>query len=156
MQFEACIYAYRHPQMMIQKDCLASQKARDVDACDALATDHSYRSRNGEDVPEYGHTGIWTQGLPHAKQMWYHYTMCPWEEEVQEVILVSLPRAIFRRSLCQGCHRHKERMPRPGIEPGTFRSSVRRSPNWAIAAMLQIWSLVHYGSSLQAATRQRD
>ena len=25
----------------------------------------------------YGHTGIWTQGLPHAKRMWYHYTMCP-------------------------------------------------------------------------------
>ena len=24
-----------------------------------------------------GHTGIWTQGLPHAKRMWYHYTMCP-------------------------------------------------------------------------------
>ena len=28
---------------------------------------------------EYGHTGIWTQGLPHAKRMWYHYTMCPVE-----------------------------------------------------------------------------
>ena len=26
-------------------------------------------------------------------------------------------------------------MPRPGIEPGTFRSSVWRSPNWAIAAL---------------------
>ena len=26
------------------------------------------------------------------------------------------------------------KMPRPGIEPGTFRSSVWRSPNWAIAA----------------------
>ena len=29
---------------------------------------------------EYGHTGIWTQGLPHAKRMWYHYTMCPDDE----------------------------------------------------------------------------
>ena len=28
-----------------------------------------------------------------------------------------------------------QRMPRPGIEPGTFRSSVWRSPNWAIAAL---------------------
>ena len=27
-------------------------------------------------------------------------------------------------------------MPRPGIEPGTFRSSVWRSPNWAISAGL--------------------
>ena len=27
-------------------------------------------------------------------------------------------------------------MPRPGIEPGTFRSSVWRSPNWAIAALI--------------------
>ena len=26
------------------------------------------------------------------------------------------------------------KMPRPGIEPGTFRSSVWHSPNWAIAA----------------------
>ena len=25
-------------------------------------------------------------------------------------------------------------MPRPGIEPGTLRTSVSRSPNWAIAA----------------------
>ena len=24
-----------------------------------------------------GYTEIWTQGLPHATQMWYHYTMCP-------------------------------------------------------------------------------
>ena len=28
-------------------------------------------------LAENGHTGIWTQGLPHAKRMWYHYTMCP-------------------------------------------------------------------------------
>ena len=27
------------------------------------------------------------------------------------------------------------KLPRPGIEPGTFRSSVWRSPNWAISAM---------------------
>ena len=27
-----------------------------------------------------GHTGDWTQGLPHAKRMWYHYTMCPWRK----------------------------------------------------------------------------
>jgi hypothetical protein len=26
---------------------------------------------------QYGHTGIWTQGLLRAKRMWYHYTMCP-------------------------------------------------------------------------------
>ena len=26
----------------------------------------------------HGHTGDWAQGLPHAKRMWYHYTMCPW------------------------------------------------------------------------------
>ena len=26
-------------------------------------------------------------------------------------------------------------MPSPGIEPGTFRSSVWRSPNWAIEAI---------------------
>ena len=30
------------------------------------------------------------------------------------------------------CRKH---MPPPGIEPGTFRSSVWRSPNWAIAAI---------------------
>ena len=28
------------------------------------------------------------------------------------------------------------KMPRPGIEPGTFRSSVWRSPSWAIAAVV--------------------
>ena len=28
------------------------------------------------------------------------------------------------------------KMPRPGIGPGTFRSSVWRSPNWAIAAIV--------------------
>ena len=27
-----------------------------------------------------GHTGDWTQGLPHAKRVWCHYTMCPWHE----------------------------------------------------------------------------
>ena len=27
------------------------------------------------------------------------------------------------------------KLPRPGIEPGTFRSSVWRSPNWAISAV---------------------
>ena len=31
-------------------------------------------------------------------------------------------------------------MPRPGIEPGTFRSSVWRSPNWAIAACKNVYS----------------
>ena len=29
----------------------------------------------------------------------------------------------------------KKKLPPPGIEPGTFRSSVWRSPNWAIAAL---------------------
>ena len=27
-----------------------------------------------------GHTGDWTQGLPHAERVWYHYTMCPMQE----------------------------------------------------------------------------
>ena len=31
-------------------------------------------------------------------------------------------------------HDSQKIMPRPGIEPGTFRSSVWRSPNWAIGA----------------------
>ena len=31
--------------------------------------------------------------------------------------------------------RSRKDLPRPGIEPGTFRSSVWRSPNWAIAAI---------------------
>ena len=30
---------------------------------------------------------------------------------------------------------YDKKLPRPGIEPGTFRSSVWRSPNWAIAAL---------------------
>ena len=30
----------------------------------------------GQDT-RLGHTGDWTQGLLHAKRMWYHYTMCP-------------------------------------------------------------------------------
>ena len=25
-----------------------------------------------------GQSGDWTQGLPHAKRVWYHYTNCPW------------------------------------------------------------------------------
>ena len=25
----------------------------------------------------HGHTGDWTQGLPHAERVWYHYTNCP-------------------------------------------------------------------------------
>ena len=32
-------------------------------------------------------------------------------------------------------NRQKREMPWPGIEPGTFRSSVWRSPNWAIPAI---------------------
>ena len=27
---------------------------------------------------KYGHTGIWTQDLPHAMRMWCHCTMCPY------------------------------------------------------------------------------
>ena len=38
---------------------------------------------------------------------------------------------LFINLLSYGC----EKMPRPGIEPGTFRSSVWRSPNWAISAV---------------------
>ena len=30
---------------------------------------------------------------------------------------------------------YDKKLPRPGIEPGTFKSSVWRSPNWAIAAL---------------------
>ena len=36
-------------------------------------------------------------------------------------------------------------MPRPGIEPGTFRSSVWRSPNWAIAAVESILKMCYGG-----------
>ena len=32
-------------------------------------------------------------------------------------------------------------VPKPGIEPGTFRSSVWRSPNWAISAAEITWLL---------------
>ena len=39
------------------------------------------------------------------------------------------------------CHWKKINiLPRPGIEPGTFRSSVWRSPSWAISALLAVWS----------------
>ena len=31
---------------------------------------------------------------------------------------------------------YEKTVPRPGIDPGTFRSSVWRSPNWAIAAWI--------------------
>ena len=35
-----------------------------------------------------GHTGDWTQGLPHAKWMWYHYTMCPWRKFMEWLHMV--------------------------------------------------------------------
>ena len=36
------------------------------------------------------------------------------------------------------------KLPPPGIEPGTFRSSVWRSPSWAIAAgHIWLWNIIH-------------
>ena len=50
----------------------------------------------------------------------------------------ALPTAPLRRCVPSPCPQDSivghERLPRPRIEPGTLRSSVRRSPSWAIAA----------------------
>ena len=46
-----------------------------------------------------GPTGVWTQGLPHAKRMWYHYTIGP---------LMASPRTFsptkYPQKSCRRCH----------------------------------------------------
>ena len=55
----------------------------------------------------------------------------------------ALPTELYRREWeraggrsCVRSLGKNKNMPPPGIEPGTFRSSVWRSPNWAIAAIV--------------------
>ena len=49
------------------------------------------------------------------------------------VVRCTIYQLVSSYSTCVRFYRFLK-MPRPGIEPGTFRSSVWRSPNWAISA----------------------
>ena len=63
--FAAC-FTWRNARDGLQKQVEAGRE-------DTYNTMHRGKFING-------HTGDWTQGLPHAERVWYHYTMCPMKE----------------------------------------------------------------------------
>ena len=60
---------------------------------------------------EHGHTGDRTQGLPHAKRVFYHYTMCP----VDNILNLQNPRGVLVPQLppCDQPHQEINREVQP-------------------------------------------
>ena len=62
-------------------------------------------------------------------------TITPWNQHsALSVSMLSFIWGCYQQLRTFALYKKKESVPPPGIEPGTFRSSVWRSPNWAIAA----------------------
>ena len=53
-----------------------------------------------------GHTGDWTQGLPHAKRMWYHYTMCPFSKTKDITVRYQIQYNMYMKSTVHKTIRH--------------------------------------------------
>ena len=75
-------------------------------------------------------TGNWTPGVSVTGRNVTNYTIGNWYLIQQYNVQVEGQIVYVIAFLW----RLKQKVPTPGIEPGTFRSSVWRSPNWAIAA----------------------
>ena len=58
----------------------------------------------------------WAQGLPHAKRMWYHYTMCPWVT------------ALIVSDIAKTCCWFSGWLAQPGRKQGTHPSNGHTSP----------------------------
>ena len=58
------------------KGCLPSSQV--LELLPATKWSFVFFLHSGTKWSKHGHTGLWTQGLRHAKRMWCHYTMCPY------------------------------------------------------------------------------